>query len=121
MFDPLANATYAAAFLKQQYQRTGSWAAAAAAYHSATPVYATRYRKRFEAILATLDATGAPVVSATETPNAPAPKRPERENGYPLLQSPVRGRTPGASLVFLAQAGKSTPLLSPATGRLFRP
>jgi hypothetical protein len=36
-FDPALNARYAAAFLMRLYVQTGSWGAATAAYHSATP------------------------------------------------------------------------------------
>lgn len=34
MFDPVANATYAAQLLRDLYSETGSWSAAAGAYHS---------------------------------------------------------------------------------------
>jgi len=48
MLDPFRNAAYAAAYLSAQYDETGDWAAAAAAYHSATPEHAERYRALFE-------------------------------------------------------------------------
>ena len=48
MLDPSRNATYAAAYLAAQYDETGDWSSAAAAYHSATPEHADRYRARFE-------------------------------------------------------------------------
>lgn len=47
MFDPLANATYAAKFLSQLYQELGSWEAAAGAYHSRTAEHAQRYKAKF--------------------------------------------------------------------------
>lgn len=47
MFDPTLNATYAARFLRNLYEETGSWATAAGFYHSRTPEFADRYRKRF--------------------------------------------------------------------------
>ena len=43
-FDPAANAAYAARFLSDLHQRTGGWAAAIAAYHSATPGIGEPYR-----------------------------------------------------------------------------
>lgn len=43
-FDPVANAAYAADFLRQLYAQTNDWAAAAALYHSATPALAAEYR-----------------------------------------------------------------------------
>ncbi|MEZ5684477.1 MAG: transglycosylase SLT domain-containing protein [Paracoccaceae bacterium] len=48
MFDPLENGLYAAKFLKELYLETGSWKAAAGAYHSRTKKYADRYSARFE-------------------------------------------------------------------------
>lgn len=47
MFDPLANALYAARFLSELYQETGDWTAAAGAYHSRTKQFASRYSARF--------------------------------------------------------------------------
>ena len=52
MFDPTQNALYAARFLASLHRETGSWSKSAGAYHSRTPKYATRYRKRFDRILA---------------------------------------------------------------------
>jgi len=54
MFDPMTNARYAARFLSDLYAETGSWSAAAGAYHSRTPSYATRYTARFDSIRASL-------------------------------------------------------------------
>ncbi|MBK5934074.1 hypothetical protein C8N32_10983 [Rhodovulum imhoffii] len=54
MLDPEAGALYAARFLAGLYRETGSWSAAAGAYHSRTPKFATRYRKRFDRFLAGL-------------------------------------------------------------------
>jgi hypothetical protein len=45
-FDPSANAAYAGAFLVSLRQRLGSWEAAVAAYHSATPERGEAYRAR---------------------------------------------------------------------------
>ena len=47
MFDPLENGLYAARFLKDLYNETGSWSKAAGAYHSRTPKYADKYAARF--------------------------------------------------------------------------
>lgn len=55
MFDPQINADYAARFLGELYAEKGSWAAAAGAYHSRTPKYATRYAQRFARHLARLE------------------------------------------------------------------
>ncbi|MEM7596265.1 MAG: transglycosylase SLT domain-containing protein [Pseudomonadota bacterium] len=93
MFDPLANARYAARFLSELYAETADWSKAAGAYHSRTPKYATRYRTRFDRIRSGIDSSidgttngvqeGIPLV-AQATPNA-VPRAP-RPNLYPLLQ-----------------------------------
>lgn len=54
MFDPMTNARYAARFLGDLYAELGSWSAAAGAYHSRTPSYASRYTARFDEIRARL-------------------------------------------------------------------
>lgn len=79
MLDPERNATYAAGYLARQYSRTGDWALAAAAYHSATPEHARVYQGKFEATYARL-ASGEPS-GVAETAPVTAP----RSNGFPLL------------------------------------
>lgn len=105
MFDPLANARYAARFLADLHAETGDWSSAAGAYHSRTPHYAQRYRARFDRILAQLD--GAPPVIAALPPSfAPAPPMAEaapRVNSFPLLQASAAAGGLG-SLVPLAPA-----------------
>jgi hypothetical protein len=54
MFDPDANALYAARFLKSLKQETGDWTRAAGWYHSRTPELAAKYRGRVQTILAGL-------------------------------------------------------------------
>jgi Transglycosylase SLT domain len=44
-FDPPSNAAYAAQFLRQLHDSTGSWAEAAAFYHSTTPALAYPYER----------------------------------------------------------------------------
>lgn len=85
MLDPDANALYAAEYLAQHYAKSGDWATAAAAYHSATPEYAERYRARFEAAW-----SGAGDVASPEVLVASV----DRLNRFPLLlagQSGSRG------------------------------
>ncbi len=87
MFDPEANAAYAAAFLRRLYESEGSWPQAAGAYHSLTPEFADRYRERFERIHAGLAGTPAPVVEIPDivaAANRNAPPAP-RENRFPLF------------------------------------
>jgi hypothetical protein len=71
-FDPRANASYAVSFLDDLRQRTGSWDAATAAYHSATPELGEPYRARvirMEQIEATVPAAP-PTVAAPAAPGA---------------------------------------------------
>lgn len=91
MFDPAANARYAARFLTQLYGEKGNWRDAAATYHSRTPRYAERYRAKFEAQLARLEAD----------PGPPRLVQAAAENRFPLLQRKTGARAPG-SLVPLA-------------------
>lgn len=76
MFEPTANARYAARLLRSLRAELGSWSAAAGAYHSRTPQFANRYRDRFDRIYAGISgaapgtfptATGRTAGFATET------------------------------------------------------
>jgi Transglycosylase SLT domain len=92
MLDPERNAIYAAEYLAKHFARTGDWPSAAAAYHSATPEHADRYRARFETAWSGL--SGAEVASG-ETAESPA-------NGFPLL---VGGGTGSRGSLVPATAG----------------
>ena len=89
MFEPAANADYAATYLKGHFETLGDWSRAAGRYHSGTPHYAQRYAARFDTILADL-----PEVVALADAPAPTP----------------------ASVFFLTRA--TGPLLTRATGPL---
>ncbi|NAZ37283.1 lytic transglycosylase domain-containing protein [Rubellimicrobium sp. CFH 75288] len=80
MLDPLANASYAAAFLNRLRSETDGWSAAAGAFHSRSPDHAARYRARFDAQLAALDRGGRSA--------GPAPTAAGRARGpLPLLHA----------------------------------
>ncbi len=49
-FDPVANATYAASFLRRLFAQSGSWPAATAAYHSADPQLGLPYQRKVQAV-----------------------------------------------------------------------
>lgn len=113
MFDPLANARYAARYLSELYSEKGNWDDAAGAYHSRTPRYANRYKARFrqfrEAVMRNAPAlTPAPPETslATVEPVQPRP----RQNLYPLLQ-PVSGTRGHGSLVALRSSGSARQLI----------
>lgn len=88
MFDPDANALYAARFLSQLHDETGDWMKAAGAYHSRTKELADRYAVRFERIRARL--TDQPrIAAAAETIGTAVREKTRdaiRQNSYPLLQ-----------------------------------
>ncbi|CAN1563036.1 LT_IagB_like domain containing protein [Paracoccaceae bacterium] len=91
MLDPASNTVYAAGYLLAQYDETGDWPAAAAAYHSATPEYAERYLAKFEATRSALAGDRTDPLQET------------RLNRYPLL---VAGQSGGrGSLVPATAAG----------------
>jgi Transglycosylase SLT domain len=93
MLDPDRNARYAAEYLAGHYAETGDWSAAAAAYHSATPEHAERYRAKFEETYAALGATERP----------PQPGEYAHDNRFPLLLAGPAGGN--GSLVPLATGG----------------
>ncbi len=106
MFDPIENARYAAAFLKDLYDESGDWSAAAGAYHSRTPEYAQRYKTRFDRIRQKISGQPAPdqPQNIPDMRLASITADPVRINRYPLLQ---RVETKGVygSLVPLAKTG----------------
>ena len=107
MFEPMTNARYAARFLGELYAETGSWSAAAGAYHSRTPSYANRYMARFDEIRARLGGeVAAPrlVLAATPAPNHVGP---------PVLARPILAVHPFLSAGQTMAAGPFSAL--PAT------
>ncbi|WP_316014077.1 lytic transglycosylase domain-containing protein [Roseobacter sp. HKCCA0434] len=98
MFDPSANADYAARYLASHYAERGDWSAAAGRYHSGTPEHARRYRARFDTIRADLPTQ---IAEALEPPVPASPVRTASTSGLltratgPLLRratGPLGGR-----------------------------
>lgn len=97
MFNPMANATYAARYLRDLYREKGSWEAAAGAYHSRTPEFAQRYTARFNRFRSTLlaaDDQELPVIADilmtaadANLPLAELSTPSPRVNNFPLLQA----------------------------------
>lgn len=120
MFDPEANALYAARFLSTLYDEFGDWTRAAGAYHSRTPELARRYTARFSQYMAALTgaAPPAPVTRLSQAgPRSPTPNgagsgqsvaprsAASAPNRYPLLQA---GQSAGlGSIVPQRAAGPS--------------
>lgn len=104
MFDPEANALYAAEFLRDLHGEMGGWSGAAGAYHSRTPKHAARYRARFDDILAALGAGPLhPGPDRNDSGQAASP-RAIGTNPYPFLKAAsVEARF--GSLVPLGGAG----------------
>ena len=110
MFDPVANARYAARFLTDLYAEFGDWSQAAGAYHSRTQVYAQKYRGRFNDFLARLGDGDIPVGG----PMIGIPAEP-RENNFPLLIASSDGVRSAGSLVPLGSGGgRLIPLDNPS-------
>lgn len=119
MFEPTANAVYAARFLKSLYAEQGSWEAAAGAYHSRTPEYAERYAARFSRFRAALREDGGEavpdipdIVLAAYAGDDPAPL--PRINSFPLLQA--GGGAGLGSLVPIGNAAGNVLFGGPVTG-----
>lgn len=98
MFEPLANAVYAARFMRSLYAEQGSWEAAAGAYHSRTPEFANSYAERFSNLRNTLQPHSGQnppdipdIVLAAYGAEGPPPLAGAddvaRINSYPLLQT----------------------------------
>lgn len=123
MFDPLANALYAARFLQSLYAEKGSWSSAAGAYHSRNAEFADKYQARFDRIRKTLlkesgqDIPDIPDIvlvanGETDTESLPPLDAVLRINRYPLLQTgTVRGL---GSLVPLSHGGAASLFGPPA-------
>lgn len=97
-FDPVANAAWAAGFLRRLFGQTHDWGQAAAAYHSQTPALAGPYRARVMQAWAGLggpaEAAPAPDVAAIApfaplVPMALAP--PPARGGYRILRAAPPG------------------------------
>jgi len=117
MFDPNANALYAANYLQTLYLQKGNWKAAAGAYHSATPGLAARYSERFSKILANISMPS-PKIAHSNAKKRIDPKIP-RKNTYPLLRQAPGGIYNGGSLVASISTSKARPLLYRKSGPLF--
>jgi len=88
-FEPRANADYAARFLRQLYEQTGTWPTAAGAYHSETPDLAAPYRQR--------------VLAAWGKPETAFGQAPAFLVYYPAQNDDLRFRAlPSANLVYRA-------------------
>lgn len=120
-FDPAANAAYAGAFLSSLRQRLGSWEAAVAAYHSATPERGEAYRARVFAAWNQAGGAAGAIPAAAMPPAAPSgPRRVTplviRISGPDLSgpQSPIRVWAPsrpgsGAALVAMPAPAAAEP------------
>lgn len=122
MFDPAANALYAARFLARLHAEQGSWGKAAGAYHSRTREFAERYQARFERLRGPLlaqDGADIPeipdiVLAANGGGAGPAAPAIARVNRYPLLQAGA-GAALGSLVPLGARAGSLHAGDAPAT------
>ena len=118
MFDPSANARYAAQFLLSLHAESGDWEAAAGAYHSRTPEYANRYKAKFAEYRARFRhedglplVVEPPLLSVATAPNpASGNVTRARVNTFPLLRG--GGQPALGSLVPLGDRGGATGLFA---------
>ena len=122
MFDPMANALYAANFLLELFAESGSWETAAGAYHSRTPMYADRYKARFNDIrsrFAAEDGQPLPELAQALMVGSAAPEALIlRVNNFPLLKAGTAGAM-GSLFSPSAMAGSS--LVTASASQLFGP
>ncbi len=106
MFDPVANARYAARFLRDLYDEFNDWSLAAGAYHSRTEIHASKYRTRFDKFMtAQAGQDWEPELRAGRANEA---QTIARVNRYPLLQT---GSAPRAIGSLVPQTGSASPFL----------
>ena len=114
-FDPLANARYAARFLKELQSTRNDWMQAAANYHSNTPERAAAYRAAVTAVLpqAQREAGGAPAWNPAWLPSGlPSGRAPS----VAMAGSPFGGsRSGGGGMP--ATVTRSLPAAEPGRGR----
>lgn len=109
MFDPLANARYAAAFLARLKADLGDWSKAAGAYHSRTPGHALPYRARFDRIRSALGNEPQDVIHPVDFRPDGTARSALRPAPRPLLHGTISASSRG-SLVPLRQ-GAALPLI----------
>jgi len=118
MFDPMTNATYAAALLSGLNDEFADWTKAAGAYHSRTETYASRYRTRYARIRGQLN--GAAPAPALRLPTpvqvAKAPRFPGVQHAF-LSASPVVANSPYSASSGTTGEGAASPL-APVLGSL---
>lgn len=92
MFDPVANARYAATFLSRLHAEHGDWTRAVGAYHSRTPEYAQRYISRYTEIREKMAKETAEQTNLTGSrhPLSHGPSNPERRGSlFPMSGTPA--------------------------------
>ena len=111
MFDPLENARYAAKFLMKLKGELGTWPETAGAYHSRTPEYASKYKKRFNKFHAQIGEAEAQI--AAELPKPRRNQKTPRVNTYPLFQA---GNESGLGSLFPSGAAGASGLIRDTRG-----
>lgn len=110
MLDPQQNALYAARFLRQLYTETGDWEAAAAAYHSRTPVHAETYRKKWRLAMSRLGVSQLPGRAPAEA--ARTAQVHNVTTRYPLLAPGGRSGEMGSLMPTRAGTASVVPLVA---------
>lgn len=104
MFEPMANAMYAAQFLKSLYLEFGDWTKAAGAFHSRTPKFAKRYITRYNRIRESLSGQTPTYVE----PTILSANQESKTNSFPFLKSAAvkEGNASLVPLLEIAETGR---------------
>jgi len=113
MFEPKANALYAATHLRDLYLEKKDWAKAAGAYHSRTPKYATKYIARFTQILTRFSGADLSKFNLKAPGENPAVRK---KNPYPLLVA-QDDTGHGAGSLFPARSAQRDPFIRTGVGQ----
>jgi hypothetical protein len=106
MLEPIANARYAARFLKGLYQEFGDWTKAAGAYHSRNREFSDKYLARYIPILNALRAT------SEDERNVGSVRK---TNTFPLLTGNSQGGVRGS--LFPSSTRSRGSLIGPSASR----
>jgi hypothetical protein len=108
-FDPLANAAYAAKFLKALYAQTGDWRMATAMYHSATPAIGAEYQQQVQRVGPEEQRVAGPV-GATPLAHAWAATIATPLPGFSHAPHTPPGMVQGPRITMLRTAGGEAPV-----------
>ena len=118
MFEPDANADYAARFLLSLAAETGDWMAAAGRYHSRTPHFGRIYREKVAKTVASLPKRAADVALAPPSRELSAPRRASVKPARRIIVPKGDQLVAVAPTAETGRLQRDRALLRPARGRI---